>query len=531
MYFDVIIRGGEIVNGLGGEPYFGDIGVRADRIAEIGALSGCEAATVVNASGYVVAPGFIDLLGHSYYTIFVDSAAKSKIFQGITTEVSGENLGPAPICGYADRWVTEHGLRPLNIGLRWSTLPEYRDVLFANGSALNIAPAISTGLLLACVVSPETARPPSDRELSEIEQLLRDCLELGAPVVSFQLEEFPSCFYSTKDLIKLCKIVAQYEALATFHLRNEGALLLESIGEVLSITRQSGVRSEVLHLKALGAENWHRLEAAVEILTHARDRQSLPISANMYPYDACSRAIEEFLLDSNGGTLSQVSPSVTRSRIANDSGFHQRALATLEGLPTEGFWDRIFPAFGEIDRSLSVAQHASRAGRTAGSQALEFLKASSGWTHCNCRLLSPRQAEQLFAVPWIGICTDGSARSPENSVLCDGPVHPRDFGTFPRVLRQFVRERKLASLPDAVRRMTSMSADRVGLKDRGRLVIGCWADIQVFNPARISDRATYEEPLQLAEGVHFVSVNGSAVLHHGVITKNRPGRLLLNASR
>jgi N-acyl-D-amino-acid deacylase len=521
LQFDVVLAGGHVIDGLGNPAERFDVGIVGDAIAAVDNLTGAPTRRRINAQHKVVTPGFIDVLAQSHYTLLVAPGAPSKVLQGVTLEVEGENWGAAPIEGWARAWVGRH-LQPLGLELDWSSVTEYRAKLLRQGIGLNVALTVPAGQLRAAVADPIDPRPLAPQQLGRARELLIEALEQGAVSLTFHFAQLPGCHYTFDEVVTLCRVVADYGALAAFHVRSESNDLLPSIDEVIRVARITGVRTELLHLKALGRENWGLMPLAIARIEQARS-EGIEITANAYPYTAAALALQELLPFGD-----RCAPGTLRARLRDDPCFRDEIAEELSRPHPLRWWDRIHlvEPEDERDRGLSFAEMAASRGCTPGELALSLLLESDGWIHCHCELVDPTTIFQVFAQPWTSVCSDGSARNPDEPRLCRGPVHPRDYGAFARVLRWLVREQRVLGLTEAVRRMTSQSADRVGLSDRGRVRVGARADVLVFSPGQVYDAATYNQPQRFASGMDHVFVNGVAVVADGELTGALPGQFV-----
>jgi N-acyl-D-amino-acid deacylase len=521
LQFDVVLAGGQVVDGLGNPAQRLDVGIIGDAIVAIDNLAGVQTRRWIDAQHKVVTPGFIDVLAQSHFTLLVAPGAPSKILQGVTLEVEGEAWGVAPIEGWARAWVG-HRLQSLGLELDWTDITEYQARLLRQGIGLNVALTVPAGQLRAAVADPLDPRPLAPLQLGRARQLLIGALEQGAVSLTFHLGQLPGCHYTFDEIVALCRVVAEHGALAAFHVRSESNDLLESIDEVIRVARITGVRAEILHLKVLGRENWGLMPLAIARIEQARS-EGIEITANAYPYAAAALALQELLPFGD-----RCAPGVLRARLRDDPGFRDEIAEEFSRPHPLRWWDRIrlVEPEDERDRGLSIAEMAAARACTPGELALSLLVESDGWVHCHCEFVDPTMIFQVFAQPWTIVCSDGSARSPDEPRLCQGPVHPRDYGAFARVLRWLVREQRILGLVEAVRRMTSQSADRVGLSDRGRIQVGAHADLLVFSPGEVYDAATYDQPQRFARGMDHVFVNGVAVVANSELTGALPGQFV-----
>jgi N-acyl-D-aspartate/D-glutamate deacylase len=516
--YDVLVTGGELIDGTGAARRVADVGITAERIVAVGDLRGSAATRTIDAHGQLVTPGFIDMLGHSYYSLFLDRSATSKVLQGVTLEVTGERLGAGPVLGAARDLVRTEGLRPLGLDIRWTSHADYRALIDTPGIALNLACTVPAALLRASVSDPWRDRPLSRQQLGHMCRLLAESFDNGAVGLTFVLEEAPCCFLRTSEIAELLGVVAEHGRLAMFHLRDEGREVLAALDEALRLIDISGVRAEILHLKVLGADNVDLLPQLVCRVEHAR-RRGVDVEANIYPYTAAGLALQQLVPG-----LVRHNPAALAQRLRGSAARRRELLRRLGTEVPQTLWEGTRLATvapGAVARPFT--ELAAHRGMPPAELALELLMDAEDWVHLSVECMSDRHLEMLLACPWVGIASDGASRSPNVPALANGPVHPREYGTFPRYLREFVYRRGILTDTEAVRRVTSRAADRLGIPDRGRIAPGAAADILVFDPLRFTDRATLERPNQLAEGMRFVLVNGCFVVDEGVRTPALPG--------
>jgi len=519
--YEVLVVGGELIDGTGAPRRRADIGISAGRIVAVGDLRDSTAARTIDARGQLVTPGFIDLLGHSYYSLFVDRSATSKVLQGVTLEVTGERLGAGPVIGAARELVRTEGLIPLGLDLQWADQADYEAMVNTPGTALNIGCTVPGALLRASVVDPWLDVPLSSQQFDRVCDLLRQAFDLGAVSVTFVLEEAPCCYFRPSELERLLRIAKEHNRLAMFHLRDEGSGVLEALDEVLHLLRITGARGEILHLKALGAANWHLLPLAIQRIERAR-RDGVDVQANAYPYTAAGLALQQLVpglvRHSPAKIANQLRVSETQPKALLD-----RLTVDIPQTLWRGTRLAVVPP-GSVAQPFSDL--ANSRGITPAELALELLTEAEDWVHLSVECIADWGLETLYAQPWMGVVSDGGARDPDIPILTHGPVHPREYGTFPRFLQEFVYEREILTEVDAISRITSRAADRLAMPDRGRIVHGAVADILVYDPRNFDTKATLEQPNQLAEGMNFVLVNGQIVVDDGTLTDALPGGIV-----
>ena len=528
--YDVIIRGGHVVDGSGNPWIKADVGISGGRIARIGRLGEAQASRVIDATGQVVTPGFIDMHTHSEYPLLYDGNAQSKIRQGVTTEVVGEVTSPGPIEGPAVGQAKEM-LRRYNIDLTWNNLDGYFQRLLKSGMSVNVASYVSSCQVRYDVIGYEN-RPPTADELEKMRQLVASTMEQGAFGLTNALEA--TCGYArTDELIELAEVVSRYGGIYATHVRGEGDTVLDSVREAIEIGDKANVPVEVFHLKVAGKNNWGRMPEVAALIEDARAR-GIDVNANQYPYVAAYHPMLPLLPPwAQGGGVDK-----TMERL-RDPQLRDRIRRNIEnGLPgwsqnyvqQSGGWQGIVIAGTRTEKNASLAgKTLEELGRIRDKDPadafFDLLLDEHGQVFCMLFMMNEKDVQTALREPWLDIASDGSSLSVEG-LLGAGHPHPRNYGTFPRVLGHYARDEKVLTLEDAVRRMTSLGAQRLGLKDRGLLREGYWADIVVFDPNRINDKATFATPKQYPEGINYVLVNGHVVIDRGNHTGERPGMAL-----
>ncbi|MEK6619835.1 MAG: D-aminoacylase [Chloroflexota bacterium] len=514
----LIVRGGTLVDGTGAPRRRADVAMDDGRIAAIGSDL-ASADRVVDATGRVVCPGFIDIHSHSDEAMFVNSALESAVHQGVTTVVCGNCGGAsAPVVGPAAEEL-DRELGRLGIEREWTSFGEYARAVERNGISINACSFVGHGTLRMCVMDAE-ARPPSAGELAAMRALLAAALGEGAIGLSTGLIYPPSAYGTTDEIAALARVVREHGGLYASHIRNEGDRLLEAVEENLEIARRSGVRLELSHHKASGRANWGKVEASTALVERAQ-ASGIDVTADQYPYTASSTGL-----------------AVTIPTWAHEGG----SLAMCERLRDPAVRRRIRGEYVETGRNweaIVIARarhHAEYGGRSVADLAREAGKDPLEWT-CDVLIehdgavdivhhgMSEEDVRYVMRKPWICVGSDSRANAPYGP-LSFGKPHPRSYGTFPRILGRYVREEAVIGLEDAVRKMTSLAATRVALRDRGVVREGAWADLVVFDPDRVVDTATYEDPHRYPEGIDHVIVNGRLALEGGETTPERAGRFL-----
>ncbi|MGC8640434.1 MAG: N-acyl-D-amino-acid deacylase family protein [Isosphaeraceae bacterium] len=537
--WDVVIRGGRIVDGTGNPWFQGDLAIKSDRIVAVGKLDPTTTARkIIDAKGLIVAPGFIDVHSHSDRVLLEDGNARSKIHQGVTTQVLGEDSSAGPAKGKRPVARFQHSGKMLT----WATLGGYFDALEKQGIAPNVASYVGLGTLLQCVLGDSLARPDA-RQLQEMKTLLDEAMNDGAIGLSSMLAAPRELAVTTADLVELCSVVHRHGGLFSSHIRNEGTEVLTAIREAIAIGERSGVPVDVIHLKIADQSLWGRMPEIVRLFDEARKR-GVNIQANVYPYTRGNNNLVSIIPpwaheDGVNRLIERLKDRTLRPRLKTD---------IRSGLPG---WYNHYTAIGGdwgkmlISARLSPANSRFQgwtmdriiAARSAGLDPapdpldilFDFLIEESGSISTIYAHHTEKDMNLALAQPWCSIGSDGLALATEGPPRSGHP-HPRSFGTFPRVLGVYVRDRGLLRLEDAVRKMTSLNAAKIGVVDRGLIRPGQFADITIFDPATVKDRSTYLEPFQYSQGIITVLVNGQTVLEKGKLTGARPGRALRHQS-
>lgn len=528
---DVVIANGRVVDGTGAPWFRADIGIRGDRIVAIGNLAERAASTRIDATGLTVSPGFVDLLGQSEFNVLVDPRAASKVMQGVTTEITGEGSSIAPL---NDALVKASAAPYEHFGVTrdWRTIAEYFARLRRTPPAINIGTFVGSGTLRGYVVGQDN-RPATPAQLEQMKALLAEGMEDGALGVSSSLQYVPNRFASTDELVELAKVAAKYGGIYITHQRSEANQVFESLDEVFTIAERADIPAEIWHLKTAYRANWGKMPEALRRIEAARAR-GLRVSANIYPYNRASNGLDACLpvWAREGGTdamLARLKDPAQRERIKRDMDDPQA--------PYENQWYGSGGADGVLlievlnpDLRQYEGKTLAEIGRARGTDprdaVMDLVIADRAESSVILAMMDDADVKTALVHPMISIGTDSGARA------VDGPLsvsksHPRGWGSFPRILGRYVRDERLLTLEEAVRKMTSQAAIRVGIADRGILRPGMAADIAVFDLAGLEDVSTFDNPNRYSAGVRFVFVNGRAVVANGVITDERPGRPLL----
>jgi len=528
--YDVVIRGGTIYDGSGSPPFVGDLAIRGDTIAALGRLENARGRLEINAAGLAVAPGFINMLSWATESLIADGRAQSDIRQGVTLEVFGEGWSMGPLNEAMKREMLERQ-GDIKYDIPWTTLGEYLEYLVRRGVSPNVASFVGATTIRIHVLGYEN-RSPTPVEMERMRQLVRQAMEEGALGVGSSLIYAPAFYASTEELIELCKVAAEYGGMYISHIRSEGNRLLEAIDELIRIAREAKIPAEIYHLKAAGRANWPKLEEAIRRIEAAR-AEGLRITANMYPYTAGATGLNAAMPPwvQEGGHRAWI------ERLKNPA-IRARVLREMR-TPTDR-WENLYLMAGSPENVLLVgfknealkpltgktlAEVARMRGRSPEDTIIDLVIEDDSRVDTVYFLMSEENVKRQIALPWVSFGSDAEALAPEGVFLKSNP-HPRAYGTFARVLGRYVREQKVIPLEEAIRRMTSLPAENLKLDRRGRLKVGYFADVVIFDPAKIQDHATYERPHQYATGVIHVFVNGVQVLKDGEHTGAKPGRVV-----
>jgi N-acyl-D-amino-acid deacylase len=531
--YDIFIRNGTVYDGIATPPRVVDVAIRGDRVAALGPALPGRAGETVDASGKAVAPGFINMLSHSYHSLLVDGRGLSELTQGVTTQVFGEGHSMGPLTAEMRNRMREN--QPFGrFDVPWSSLAGYLAHAEATGVAQNVCSYIGATSLRAYVVG-EDDRPATAAELETMRAIVRDEMAAGALGIGSSLIYPPAFFASTEELIALCDAAAPYEGKYISHMRNEGNALLEAIDELVRISREGGVAAEIYHLKAGGVDNWPKMDQAIERVESAR-AEGLAITADMYTYRAgatgLSNAIPPWFHDGGAPRLYE--------RLA-DPG-QRAAIRTAIETQFDG-WENFLHGTGgphgvlilQVRKPEHRKYQGKRLSEIAGMMGVDAIEALMDLVRDDRSrvttayfMMSEENVRRQVQLPWMAFGSDAQAVAREGAFL-EASTHPRAYGNFARLLGHYVRDEGLVPMEEAIRRLTSFPAENLGLKQRGRLEEGCYADVVVFDPATITDRATFEAPHAYSEGVEQVIVNGSFALRDGQATGTMPGRALHGA--
>ena len=528
--FDTVITNGRIIDGTGSPWFSGDIGIRGGKIAAIGNLTAEKRTRTIDAHGQVVAPGFIDMLGQSELTILVDPRLPSKIYQGITTEITGEGESVAPL-NDALRRSGKKGFALLGIQPDWQTFRQYFARLEKQGIGINVADYVGATTVRRLVLGDDDVQP-TPAQLDQMKQLVRQAMLDGAVGVSTSLEYPPAPYAKTEELIALASEASRYGGIYATHQRSESTAILQSLDEVIRIAREAHIPAEVWHFKVAGKPSFGHMPEAVAKIEAAR-AQGVDIAADTYAYTAWGNGLSAFMPPwaHDGGTaklLERLKDPAARERIRKDMMTPSDAW--------ENEWQQITGPESILIGSVQNPKLLPLQGKTMAEVAklwnkdpidaiFDLLIEDDAATGVAVYGMSEPDVVLALQQPWVSFDNDSSGVSPEG-ILGREHAHPRAYGTFPRILRKYVREEHKLTLEDAIRKFSALPSQRLHFEGRGLLRIGMWADVTIFDPATIRDLATFDNPNQLSQGMDYVLVNGVPVIDQGKMTGARPGRVL-----
>ena len=528
--YDLVIRGGMIIDGSGQPGYRGDVAVTLDRIVYVGKEAAGKGRVEIDATGRAVAPGFINMLSWSNESLLIDGRGQGELRQGVTLEVMGEGESMGPLTpAMKDDLVAQQG--DLKYPVEWTTLGEYLETLERKGISMNVASHIGAATARMNLLGSADV-DPTPEQLAAMQDVVRKAMEEGALGVGSSLIYVPGTFAETDELVALAETAGRCGGIYATHMRSEGGKFLEAVDETIEISRRSGAPAEIYHLKAAGRANWPKMDQAIARIEAAR-KQGLRITADMYSYPAGSTGLDAAMPPwvqegGNAAWFARLRDPAVRARVAAEMRSEHtdwENLMRMAGGPEQVLIvvlrnPKLKPLIGK-----TLAEIAKQRGVDAETAAMDLVAEDESRVGAIYFLMSEEEVARKVALPFMSFGSDGSAVSAEG-VFLKSNLHPRGYGNFARVLGRYVRDEKRARLEDAIHRMTGFPADVLGLADRGRLVAGHYADIVVFDPATIQDHATYVKPHQYATGVSHVVVNGEIALADGEPTDARPGRFV-----
>ncbi len=527
--YDIVIRNGMIYDGSGSIPFSGDVAISADTIAAVGSLDQVKGKQEIDVGGLAVAPGFINMLSWATESLIEDGRSQSDIRQGVTLEVFGEGWSYGP---YNEKMKQEEleSQGDIKYEIEWTTLGEYLEYLVDRGVSCNVASFVGATTVRIHEIGYDD-RPPTPEELSRMRELVRQAMAEGALGVGSSLIYAPAFYAKTDELIELCKVAAEYDGMYISHIRSEGNRLLEAVDELITIAREANIPAEIYHLKASGKPNWEKLDAVISKVEAAR-AEGLRITADMYTYVAGATGLDAAMPPwvQEGGHKAWV------NRLKDED---IRRKVKQQMLTSSNDWENLFLAAGPEKMLLvgfksealkpltgkTLTEVAEMRGTSPAETAMNLVIEDDSRVGTIYFLMSEQNIKKKIAIPWMAFDSDAASLEPEGVFLKRNP-HPRAYGSFARLLGKYARDEKIIPLEEAIRRLTSFSAENLGLKRRGSLKPGHLADIVIFDPESIQDHATFEKPHQYSTGVHHVFVNGTQVLKDGEHTGAKPGRVV-----
>jgi N-acyl-D-amino-acid deacylase len=523
--FDIVISNGNIIDGSGRLPYRGSIGIKGDMILKIDSGNPLSGKRIIDAEGMVVSPGFVDIHGHSDYFLLVNPQAESKVRQGVTTEIGGNcGYSAAPIFGEEAQERKVEYQKQFSLDLNWYTVQEYSELLKRIGISMNFAILLGHNTIRASVMGKEN-RNPGKKELKDMCIAVEKGMEEGAFGLSTGLIYSPACFSEIDEMVALNNVVKRYKGVFTTHMRSEDDMVVEAINEVIEVVRKAHVPLQISHLKTSRKRNWNKLDKMFEITERAID-EGLDITCDRYPYIASNTGLQAILPDwttegDKETRINRLRDWAIRGKIKDE---------ILKKHPEPDYWKTIVISTVVSDKNskyegVSIADAADMAGKEPFDFTMDVLIEEEMNVSANYFTMSEENLVKIYRKPYIMIGSDSACRA-DYGPLAEGSPHPRAFGTFPRVLGVYVREKGIMDLPTAVKKMTSDPCRKLGIQKRGELREGFYADLVIFNPDTIVDKATFSEPVQYPEGIEYVIVNGNITVKKGEHTGCKNGRVL-----
>lgn len=528
--FDILIINGQILDGSGQASYIGDIGINADTIAAIGDLQNAKSTTEIDAKGLAVAPGFINMLSWATTSLIEDGKSQSDIRQGVTLEVFGEGWSMGPLTEASKKYLKD-SQGDITYDIKWQSLSEYLEYLSNKGVSPNVASFIGATTLRMNTVGMDD-RVASEVELDAMRTMVRQGMEEGALGIGSSLIYAPAFYSSTEELIEICKVASEYDGMYISHIRSEGSRLLESLDELIRIANEANIRAEVYHLKQAGKDNWHKMDAVINKIDSAR-KAGLHITTDMYNYTAGATG-----LDASMPPWVQAGGYEKWAQRLQDPKIRKQVLQEMRS-PAEG-WESLMQGVKTYDDMLligfkndslkyltgkSLAEVAKMRNMSPEETVLDLVIQDGSRVGTVYFLMSEENVKRQIALPYMSFGSDAGSMAPEG-VFLKSSTHPRAYGNFARLLGKYVRDEKVISLEEAIYKLTSLPAQNLKIKKRGALKTGYYADLAIFDPEKIQDHATFDEPMQYATGMKYVLVNGTLVLKDGDHTGALPGKVV-----
>lgn len=526
--FDILIKNGTVVDGIKDNSFTADVGIAGDKIVAIGDLESANAKIIIDASGKIVSPGFIDIHSHTGLELLVNPKAESKIRQGVTTELGGNCGGSEFPLKADDAGFRKRVLERMNVRVDWTDLAGFLSRLSKQGTAINFATLVGQGTVREYVMAEER-REPTPEELGRMKNLVAEAMEQGAFGLSSGLEYTPSGFALAEEVVELAKIAAQYGGIYATHIRSEDSQVMEALAEAIHIAESARLPLQISHYKVCGTTNWWKMPMMMDLIERAKAR-GVDVAADRYPYTAYSTGLsvnfpQWALAGGSEALVKRLQDPGERARMKPET------MEKMRGTP----WENIV-LIGMRNKEnqhlmgKNIGQAAAEKNQDPYEFACDLIISEGGNVSIVGFAMSEEDTELTLKHPQVMLCSDGSALAPYGP-LDRGIPHPRNYGTFPRFLGLYVRERKALPLPEAIKKMSSMPAARLGLKDRGTIQSGSFADLVVFDLEKIAEKSTYSEPKQYPEGIDYVIVNGTIVIDHGTHSGQLPGKVLFGPGK
>ena len=532
MSYDTVLRGGTIYDGSGDEPFQGDVAIQDDKIAEIAEAGTLSGKTVIDVDGLAIAPGFINMLSWSVESLILDGHSQSEIRQGVTLQImgEGESMGPLSEQMKADWKGGILGSKDMEYDIEWTTLGEYLQYLENRGVSTNVASFVGSGTLRIFAVGYDDREPTVD-ELELMKALVKEAMEEGAMGMSAALIYPPASYAKTDELIELVKVVSEYDGVYITHLRSEGATFYEALEEFFTIVRDTGARGEIYHLKAAGKSNWHKMDEVIKRIEAAR-AEGLPVTADMYTYPysgtGLSSCIPQWVQDGgHKAMIARLQDPETREKTkaemqeASDRWENMYYENGADGILLSGFAKEHMKKY----TGMTLREVADQRGTDYEDTIMDLIVEDDSRIFTMYFSMSEDNLRKQVALPWLSFCSDAQSMATEGAFLKSNP-HPRAYGSFARVLGKYVRDERLLTIQKAVRKLAALPADVLKIEKRGRLKVGHYADVVVFDPAKVQDYSVPKDPHQYSVGMVHVFVNGGHVLKDGEHTGVKSGRFV-----
>ena len=523
--FDIVILNGLIVDGSGEKPFTGHLGTNGQRIADISVSHPLKGRRVIDAQGMAVSPGFVDIHGHSDYFLLLNPQAESKVRQGVTTEIGGNcGYSAGPIFGSEAHEREVQYEKQFSLNLNWHTVGEYHRKLEEEGVSINFGLLVGHNTIRASVMGKDN-RGPDKKELQQMCSTVEEGMRDGAFGLSTGLIYSPACFSDKEELVALNQVVNRYRGIFTTHMRNESDFVLEAVREVVEVAKEARVPLQISHLKTSREKNWDKLQGIFRIIEEAR-REGVDITCDRYPYIASNTGLQAVL-----PSWALEGDQEVRTERLGDTKFREKVKDSIvRQHPEQGYWETIIistvmSAKNKVYEGMNIVEASKRAGKEPFEFVMDFLIEEDMNVSANYFTMCEKNLKEIFKKPYTMIGSDSACRA-DYGPLGEGKPHPRAFGTFPRILSKYVREEKIMDLSLAVKKMASGPCKKIGIRERGVLQRGFYADIAIFDPENVMDKATFADPVQYPTGVAYVIVNGQVTVEEGRHTGRKSGQVL-----